>query len=159
MVGLKLSCRADPSPSNVKHHLAINAYDNHHVNSIISLQGKSINTMSATQLLQPRPDVLQDYAIFHSNHDEQYQKLRNKTIAEGLSSKTTASAHQNPAGWNLNHRRLPDYRPINYDLDRAYIGTAQNTIEYILINIMFHGVNINAVSLHFLLLLQFLING
>jgi hypothetical protein len=102
--------------------------------------------MSATEMLQPgsasaqHQNILQDYRIFHTG-PEKDQKSQQKNMRS-----STVTTRQNPPGWSTDHRRVPHHRPINYNLDRAYISQAQNTVEYVFIHILFHGVNINAVS-------------
>jgi hypothetical protein len=54
-------------------------------------------------------------------------------------------AGNNPADWEDNFRRVPDYRPVDYDLDFAYRDTTQNGIERAFIWNMFSGIVLTSV--------------
>lgn len=73
----------------------------------------------------------------------------------GSESGTTqpSSAHQNqhptvgsPHNWPSKYRRVPDYQPINRDLDYSERPLGNNTFEFLFLNVMFTGVATNAVS-------------
>lgn len=96
-------------------------------------------TMQATAEIPNDPSsistVLADYDIHHSGPG------RSTEAALGA-----AAAHQNPPGWDVTHRRVPPYRPINRHLDQSQRAVFQNNGERAFITVLFTGVVINSVG-------------
>lgn len=82
--------------------------------------------------------ILADYALHHSGDDR--GDFKPKKPAE-QASEPTGDAH-----WNLPHRRVPEYRPVDTNRDQSQIRVYNNPIERMFIFTMFTGVFINAVS-------------
>lgn len=88
-------------------------------------------TATTTQTLS----ILADYEVYHSgndNHDEH----------EHASSTTTPQ----PADWPTDHRRMPAYRPTNRNLPFEERPGGSNPVEMVFIQVMLHGVWLNAVG-------------
>lgn len=79
--------------------------------------------------------VLADYDVHHSGQS---------TEEAGGPALSTAAAHNNPPGWDVSHRRVPPYRPINRHLDQSQRAVYQNNGERAFIKVLFTGVVINA---------------
>ncbi|KAL8420571.1 hypothetical protein RB594_003385 [Gaeumannomyces avenae] len=80
--------------------------------------------------------VLADYDVYHSG----------QTAEEtGGLAPITAAAHDNPPGWDISHRRVPLYRPINRHLDQGQRAVFQNNGERAFITVLFTGVVVNAL--------------
>lgn len=79
--------------------------------------------------------VLSDYTIHLTGYDP----------ATGEGSATNANTISNPPNWPTDHRRIPNYRPIdrNRDAESRPNGTG---FERVFLTIMFSGVAMNAVS-------------
>lgn len=80
------------------------------------------------------------------------------TGSENGTTTQPPSAHQNqhptaesPHNWPSNYRRVPDYQPINRDLDYSERPLGNSTFEFLFLNVMFTGVATNAVSINSLL--------
>jgi len=81
--------------------------------------------------------VLADYDLYHSDNAEP---------APPPSSHPAPEA-QNPPDWDAQHRRVPAYRPIDYELENESPRQVFNNVpEQAFIRIMFLGVSTNAVS-------------
>ncbi|KAI0406341.1 hypothetical protein F4802DRAFT_111568 [Xylaria palmicola] len=85
-------------------------------------------------------DVLSDYELHISSPPR-----------EGVDSSNDVDPHQvrgiqNPANWPTNHRRVPPYRPVDYDLDLSQRIVFQNNFERGFINAMFFGLRLVTVS-------------
>jgi hypothetical protein len=91
---------------------------------------------TATQTVASRV-ILADYAIHHSgsSHDIKQREPIDQA------SEPVPDSH-----WNLPHRRVPAYRPVDTNRDQSQIRVYQNPIERMFIFTMFTGVFINAVS-------------
>lgn len=87
-------------------------------------------TATATRSLS----VLADYEVHHSG-------------SEQTASDSAAPVNPGqPADWPTHHRRIPNYRPANSQLDFADRPAGNgHPAEYAFIQIMLHGVWINAV--------------
>ncbi|RDL31059.1 Uncharacterized protein BP5553_09848 [Venustampulla echinocandica] len=96
-------------------------------------------TTSTNTATTNRLEVLADYNLHHSE-------------GQSLSEQSTVShppyadaLHQNnPDWWPTDHRRVPDYRPINRNLDRIQRPDGTNMIEMAFIFTMLRGVQLNA---------------
>jgi hypothetical protein len=83
--------------------------------------------------------TLADYDLQHSGEDT-------TDISETPNSRPAPQgAGNNPADWEDNFRRVPDYRPVDYNLDFAYRDTTQNGIERAFIWNMFSGIVLTSV--------------
>lgn len=60
------------------------------------------------------------------------------------------SAAENLHNWPSNYRRVPDYRPINRELNFSERPLGNSTFEFLFLNVMFTGVATNAVSINYL---------
>lgn len=58
---------------------------------------------------------------------------------------------ENPPDWDTEHRGVPRYRPINYNLNREVRPWGSNPIETAFVLHMFHGVWLTAVSRSFVI--------
>ena len=56
------------------------------------------------------------------------------------------TAVTNPPGWPKDHRRVPDYRPVDKNRDVDGRPNGDNAFEKVFLTIMFTGVVMNAVS-------------
>jgi hypothetical protein len=81
--------------------------------------------------------VLSDYTIHLTGYDP--------TSGEG--SQRTANTISNPPNWPTDHRRIPNYRPIDRNRDAEGRPNAAG-FERAFLTIMFSGVVMNAVSEH-----------
>jgi hypothetical protein len=88
-------------------------------------------TVTATEL----QGVLEDYKI-HLTGD-------NLTSGQAESPPT---ATRNPPDWPTDHRRVPDYRPVDRNRDVEGRPNGENAFERGFLTIMFTGVVMNAVS-------------
>ncbi|KAF2025608.1 hypothetical protein EK21DRAFT_103803 [Setomelanomma holmii] len=75
--------------------------------------------------------VLADYDLHHT-----------ESLDTSLNSHPAPSNSQpqNPADWPIEHRRVPEYRPVNTELDQSERRVYQNGIERTFIGVMFTGV-------------------
>jgi hypothetical protein len=82
--------------------------------------------------------TLADYDLQHSGEDTDVSETPNSRPAP-------QGAGNNPADWEDNFRRVPEYRPVDYDLDFAYRNTTNNGIERAFIWNMFSGIVLTSV--------------
>lgn len=82
--------------------------------------------------------TLADYDLQHSGEETDVSETPNSRPAP-------QETGNNPADWADNFRRVPDYRPVDYDLDFAYRDTTQNGIERAFIWNMFSGIVLTSV--------------
>jgi hypothetical protein len=80
--------------------------------------------------------VLVDYELHHSDTSD----------PAPAPNSHPAPASQNPPEWPTGHRRVPNYRPINRDLDQSQRCIYNNNGERAFITVMLRGVWLNAVS-------------
>ncbi|KAE8340694.1 hypothetical protein BDV24DRAFT_151814 [Aspergillus arachidicola] len=80
--------------------------------------------------------VLTDYELHHS--EPQASAPPNET--------PTQVSVQHPANWPVDHLRVPPYRPINRNLDWNERTAGTHPAEMAFIQIMLHGVWINAAA-------------
>lgn len=94
-------------------------------------------TITKTNSSQQAPArLLADYDLHHSGQS-------NPT------SKAKVGDEQDPVDapyWNVPHRRVPAYRPVDTNRDQSQIRVYNHPIERMFITTMFTGVFINAVS-------------
>lgn len=79
--------------------------------------------------------VLEDYKI-HLTGD-------NPSSDQPESTSTRVS---NPPNWPTEHRRIPDYRPVDRNRDVESRPNGENAFARVFLTIMFTGVAMNAVS-------------
>ena len=79
--------------------------------------------------------VLTDYELHHS--EPQVPVPRRETPIQ--------ASVQQPANWPVDHLRVPPYRPINRNLDWNERSAGSHPAEVAFVQIMLHGVWINAV--------------
>jgi hypothetical protein len=78
--------------------------------------------------------VLEDYTI-HLTGDNPISEQSGAPIAV-----------TNPPGWPTDHRRVPDYRPVDKTRDTEGRPNGEGAFEKVFLTIMFTGVVMNAVS-------------
>ncbi|KAJ5772658.1 hypothetical protein N7520_003187 [Penicillium odoratum] len=83
-------------------------------------------TSTATSL-----SVLADYELHHS---------------EERSTSTPAPSVSQPVDWPTDHRRMPAYRPANHHLDYNERTAGTSVPEFVFIQVMLHGVWLNAAA-------------
>ncbi|KAH6684669.1 hypothetical protein B0J14DRAFT_527561 [Halenospora varia] len=96
---------------------------------------------------------LSDYELYHSNtHPESSGKSKTNGSAKISQSQRSTEpsslqrALNNPEHWPDNHRRIPQYRPINRELDQSQRRVYQNNGERVFLTIMFTGVRVNVAA-------------
>ncbi|KAF2856660.1 hypothetical protein T440DRAFT_462913 [Plenodomus tracheiphilus IPT5] len=91
-------------------------------------------TTTANPLTYQISHVLADYELTHSH-------TPNNEIDTSLNSHPNPSSQsQNPSDWPTEHRRVPEYRPVNTELDQSERRVYQNGAERVFIALMFTGV-------------------
>jgi hypothetical protein len=85
--------------------------------------------------------VLADYDLHHT---EELDTSLNAHPAPPTSS-TIPQSQQNPSDWPTEHRRVPAYRPVNYELDQSERRVYLNGIEQAFVGVMFTGVFLQSV--------------
>lgn len=108
--------------------------------SVLSLTTMS-STSTATQT-RTRRDVLKDYELHHSAASPSSAN----TTTSPADARPQSTSPVNPPNWDTTHRRVPPYRPINYDRDQSEVRVYNNGAEQVFIGVMFTGVYINSVS-------------
>ena len=98
-------------------------------------------TTSTNTVAQSVLHVLTDYDLHHSGDPVGCGRLD-----EPNASHAAVFEHQNPEWWPNDHRRVPDYRPVNRNLDRSQRPDGVNGTERVFIFTMLRGVQLNAVS-------------
>ena len=93
-------------------------------------------TVAQTQL----QEVLEDSKIHLTGYGP------SAASTSSASTEHTTRTVSNPPNWPTDHRRVPDYRPIEYGRDAEERPNGTVLPETIFISIMFTGVFINAVS-------------
>jgi hypothetical protein len=99
--------------------------------------------MSVTTTANPThytlQSVLADYELHHT--DEGHDTSLNAHPAP-------AGSQQNPSSWPTEHRRVPEYRPINTELDQSERRVYLSGVEQVFVGVMFTGVYLQSVSAH-----------
>jgi hypothetical protein len=81
--------------------------------------------------------VLADYDLHHT--DEGVDTSLNAHPAPSASQ-------QNPSSWPTEHRRVPEFRPVNTELDQSERRVYLSGIEQVFVGVMFTGVYLESVS-------------
>ena len=85
--------------------------------------------------------ILADYEVHHSG-----ENIENVTVEDPNPRSREAEAHvDNPDWWDRSHRRVPQHRPVNRNLDREERPDGVNPIERTFIFTMLNGVGLVAV--------------
>lgn len=83
--------------------------------------------------------TLADYDVHHSEEiEDASQHLDHRPEPEGTG--------QNPPDWEENYRRVPQYRPIDHELDVQFRSTYTNNIERAFLWNMFTGIRLVSVN-------------
>ncbi len=98
-------------------------------------------TTSTNTVTQSVLHLLTDYDLHHSGDPA----ISGRPEPPNASQTDTAE-HQNPDWWPTDHRRVPDHRPVNQDLDRSLRPDGINGAERTFIFTMLRGVQLMAVS-------------
>lgn len=105
--------------------------------SLYSILTMSITATTTTSSLS----VLADYEVHHSGAED----------ALALNQSSQPQQNSQPT-WPTHHRRIPAYRPTNRESDYTQRPAGNgHPAEYAFIQIMLHGVWLNAVSISTLL--------
>lgn len=88
----------------------------------------SVTTTTTTSSMS----ILADYEVHHSG-------------GEPVSTPANAVSVPQPADWPTDHRRMPAYRPTNRNLDYNERTAGTDNGEFVFIQVMLHGVWLNAV--------------
>jgi hypothetical protein len=97
------------------------------------------STTTTTRSQTSSLSVLADYELHHSGNEPDVQSSVSREPPDVASS-------AQPANWPRDHRRVPPYRPINRNLNWDERPAGSNTGEFIFVQVMLHGVWLNAVS-------------
>ncbi|KAJ5638337.1 hypothetical protein N7490_008216 [Penicillium lividum] len=89
----------------------------------------SVTTTSTTTSLS----VLADYELHHSEE-------------RSTSTPAPAPPVSQPVDWPTDHRRMPAYRPANHHLDYTERTAGTSVPEFVFIQVMLHGVWLNAAA-------------
>jgi hypothetical protein len=92
--------------------------------------------MSTTVTTRQVNEVLEDYKVHLTGYD---------ASIESTSTRESPRAVSNPPNWPTDHRRVPDYRPIDRSRDAEGRPSGSILPERIFITLMFTGVVVNAV--------------
>jgi len=87
----------------------------------------------------PPSRLLADYELHHSGEADNSSDVKD-------SDETAASS---APYWDVPHRRVPAYRPVDTNRDQSQVRVYNNPIERAFITTMFTGLYINAVSICF----------
>lgn len=101
-----------------------------------------MSTTTTTPVTTAVREVLTDYDLHHSNTSESSGEAAPVSSAR----EETATSVSNPDSWPTDHRRVPPYRPINYNLDFAERPGGTDAAEYIFIAVMLNGVGVAATA-------------
>ncbi|KAL1305026.1 hypothetical protein AAFC00_003925 [Neodothiora populina] len=96
-------------------------------------------TVTENQTTYAFARTLADYDIHHSAEVEDATHDLNPRAAP-------TGTGNNPETWESGYRRVPDHRPIDYDLDVQYRSVYQNNIERAFLWNMFNGIRVVSVS-------------
>ncbi|KAE8139745.1 hypothetical protein BDV38DRAFT_280661 [Aspergillus pseudotamarii] len=91
-------------------------------------------TTTESPITSTTVSVLTDYELQHS--EPQVPAPRSETPIQ--------ASIQQPADWPVDHLRVPPYRPINRNLDWSERSAGSHPAEVAFVQIMLHGVWINA---------------
>ncbi|TVY84415.1 hypothetical protein LSUE1_G000463 [Lachnellula suecica] len=99
------------------------------------------STAGTTASVQEIQGVLRDYTI-HLTGDESTNNHGGIDPPNG----DERPSHENPPDWPKNHYRVPNYRPLNRNLDLEDRPKGFNGIEFVFLTIMFSGVYLNSAA-------------
>jgi len=100
----------------------------------------SVTTTDTTISPQVLLRTLGDYELHHSGLPAPPPNERNDARGgEALSNV------ENPPDWIVDERRVPPYRPINYEINLAERPGGANLVERMFIAILLNGTALNAV--------------
>lgn len=85
--------------------------------------------------------TLADYDLRHSDELE-----IDSVPTEPNARPTPEGTGQNPPDWEEGYRRVPEYRPIDQEIDFAYRSVYQNNIERTFLWNMFTGIRVVSVG-------------
>lgn len=92
-------------------------------------------TTTTTQTSTSSLSILADYELHHSGSE-----------VPQLPERVPVSHAAQPASWPSNSRRIPAYRPVDRELDQSERPAGSNPAEFVFIQVMLHGVWLNAVG-------------
>ncbi|KAF3004382.1 hypothetical protein E8E13_010008 [Curvularia kusanoi] len=93
-------------------------------------------TTTSNPLTYASAAVLRDYDLTHSTDE----------LDTSLNEHPAPSSPSNPAHWPADHRRVPEYRPINTQLDQSERRVYLNPIERMFVATMFTGVFLQSTA-------------
>ncbi|KFY17057.1 hypothetical protein V492_00917 [Pseudogymnoascus sp. VKM F-4246] len=96
----------------------------------------SATTTAVTYILQ---STLQDYEVHISGND-----INEANIDASSNPSSATTPVQNPPGWPRDQNRIPNYRPLNRNLNFEERPNGSNGIERAFLFAMFTGVALNA---------------
>ncbi|KAH8682855.1 hypothetical protein BGZ60DRAFT_206094 [Tricladium varicosporioides] len=110
-------------------------------------------TVSAEAARLRKLNHLSDYELYHSDTQSQSpsaskpsSSVQGPRIQRSAEPSGLQRALNNPEDWPDNHRRIPQYRPINRELDQSQRRVYQNNGERMFLTVMFTGVRVNAAN-------------
>ena len=81
-------------------------------------------------------EILQDYALHHSEETESSSRIRPQDISDG----------REPLSWLYDRRRIPAYRSPSRNHSLSGRPAGRNPAESLMVVLVFLGVHINSVS-------------
>jgi len=100
-------------------------------------------SVSATEVVPTTvTDLLKAYDLHHTG-TESSQSRRTKPAPQA------SRQSENPPSWPSNRRRMPAYRELSRGHRLADRPAGQDTVEGVVVTVMFIGVYVNSVSLLF----------
>ena len=107
-------------------------------------------TTTANPITRNTLRVLADYEVHHSGENDELV-----TVEEPNPRSHEAEAQvEDPEWWDRSHRRVPQHRPINRNLDREERPDGRNPIERTFVFTMLNGVGLVAVRLPTVIFLE-----
>jgi hypothetical protein len=94
-------------------------------------------TTTANPIHYSLQTVLADYDLHHT--EEEHDTSLNAHPAP-------SSSQANPSSWPTEHRRVPEFRPINTELDQSERRVFLSGVEQVFVGVMFTGVYLQSVS-------------
>jgi hypothetical protein len=96
-------------------------------------------TTTANPLTYTLQSTLADYDLHHTDGEG---------IDASLNTHPAPATQGNPASWPTEHRRIPEYRPVNTQLDQSVRRVYLSPVEQVFVGVMFTGVYLQSVSSH-----------
>jgi len=103
--------------------------------------------MSTITLMAPTTAEMQRLLTDYEIHLTGAESPSASSITPANASEVQPTRIDSPQTWISNHRRIPDYRPVNRELDWNERTLGSNPFEFVFLNLMFTGVSLNAVSI------------